>query len=161
MAGIYALDGALLLFGRFAPGYGLGPIEVGRDGVAIAIYFNFERFVAAILRVSQAFANDRVAHPFHKLAVHGVCHFRLVHPESVHGDFARRRHDAPEGIVVFDTRFEVTAFDFHHAEGGRFVVCRRALARHFAAVLHGAAISHARSQHCDAECRSGEAEGTG
>ena len=66
-----------------------------------------------------------------------------------------------EGIVVFNAHLEVSAFDFHHAEGGRFVVCRRALARHFAAVLHGAAISHARSQHCEAEGRSGEAEGTG
>ena len=150
---IDAVDGTLLVFRRLAPGNGLRPVEVGLHRLAVAVNLNFVGFVAAVRGVGEAFADDAVAYPLHKLAVHGVGHFRLVHPETIHGDFLRRRCRTPKRIGLFEAHFEETALYFHHTVGGGLCKRCRPAARHLAAVLHGPAVAHAGSEQQAAGCR--------
>ena len=144
MVGIYTLQGTLLVFRRLAPGDGLGPVQVGRHGVAVFVDLYLEGFVTAERGVGQAFADDAVAHPFHKLPVHGVRHLCLVHPETVDADFLFGNDGPPQGIVVVDADFQESALHFYHSEGYGLHHRRRALSRHLTAVRHGMAAAHTR-----------------
>ena len=76
---VKAFKGSLLILVRLT-GQRLAPVEVRSDGVAVLIFRNHIGFIAAIRRVGQASAQDRVAHVVHKLAIHRVRHLVFVHP---------------------------------------------------------------------------------
>ena len=154
---VHTVEGALLVFGGFAPGQWFVPVEMRLDGVAKLVDFDFVGLISAVRRVGEALAQDAVAHPFHKLAVHRVGHFGLVHPEAIDRDVALRKREPPEAVVLRKAHFEVAAFDFDHAVGSGFEGYRRALACHFATVAHGrVAPAEARCQREQQQCQGGE-----
>ena len=134
-----ALDGALLVFVGLLPGYRFCPVKAWRDGVAVFVNLNFKRLVAAIGGVGQTLADDAVAHPVDELAIHGVGHFRLIHPEAVDTDVAFGNDRTPQGVVFTNTRTQKSTLHLHHAEGHGFADGGTAYAGHLAAVLHGTA----------------------
>ena len=134
---IHTVEGALLIFRGFAPRQGLVPVEMRLDGVAKLVDLNFIGLIAAVRRVGQSFAQDTIAHPLHKLSVHRVGHFGLIHPETIHRDVTLRKRQPPKTVVLGQSHFEIAAFDFNHAVGRGFEGHRRALSRHFATVAHG------------------------
>ena len=142
---IDALDGTLFVLVGLAPGDGLRPVEVGRDGFAVLVLLDLEVLVATICRVGEAFADDGVAHIVHKLAVHGIRNLFLVHPEGIYGDSLGIEQIAPERVLALGTHFHRAALDEYHAVGLWFVPGTSAHTRDFAAL--SAHRLHAAGQH--------------
>ena len=147
MAAVHALDGALGILVGIFPGNGLRPVQIGRHRITVSVFRNFVRIVTTIGRVGQTLADDGVTHPIYKLAVHGVGHFVLVHPEPVHRNFLLRCHGAPEGVLLVEAHTEEATLHLYHAIRSRLNKGRSALARHFAAVLHGGVGAQARAKY--------------
>ena len=81
---VHALDGYFLILGGLAPGDGLLPVQVGRDGLAVLVLLNLVGLVATVGGIGKTFADDGVTHPIDKLFVLGIGDFRVVHPERFH-----------------------------------------------------------------------------
>ena len=96
---IDALDGSLFIFVGFLPGYGLAPVEMWSDGIALLVLFYLVSLIATIGRIGQTFANDTVAHPIDKLSVLGIAHLLFVHPEAIHTDIPHGKFRTPQGII--------------------------------------------------------------
>ncbi len=149
---VEALDGALLVLVGVAPGYGLGPVEVGCHGVALAVFLDFILLVASVGGVGETLADDGVAHPEHKLLVFGVGDFGLVHPESVDRHAALVGLEIPERVVLGGAHLDRAAAHEHHAVGGRFgprgAPHAGDFSSHGVAAACGAAHGHAHKEEC-------------
>ena len=95
MGHIHALDGTLLILVCLLPRDSLAPVEMRSHRVALLVLLYLVTLVTAIGRISQALADDAVAHPVDKLTILGVAHLVLIHPEAIHTDIPHREFCAP------------------------------------------------------------------
>ena len=141
VGGVEAVDGALLILVGFAPREGFVPVEMRLHRIAIAVGFNLVGFIAPEGRVGQALAEDTVAHPFHKLPIHRVGHFGLVHPKAIDRNLTIGHNGAPKRVLLAKTHFQKTAFHFDHTIRRRFHGRSRATSHHLTSIAHGSPAS--------------------
>ncbi len=82
------------------------PVQMRGYRFAVFVFGNLKQVVAAIRRIGQAFADNGIAHPIHKLTVFGICHLCLVHPESIERDTFCFRINSPQGILISGSHLE-------------------------------------------------------
>ena len=104
--GIDAFDCPDLVFIGTFPGNRTAPIQMRGNRFAVSIFGNLKQVIAAISRVGQTLADNGIAHPIHELAVFGIRHLCLVHPESIERDAFRFRIDPPQGILICGSHLE-------------------------------------------------------
>ena len=129
---VEALYGTLLVLVGLA-GQRLLPVEVRCHGVAVLVFRDHIRLVAAIRRVGQTRTEDAVAHPHHELLILRVGHLRLVHPEAVNRDVLHRCLLTPERVGLFCSHTQIATLHQGHAERSRLGKSSAAHTSHFTA----------------------------
>ena len=80
MTVVQALNGSLLVLVGLLPWNGLAPVQMRSHGFAVFVLGN-QSLITSVSGIGQTHTDDRVAYPLHKLAVLGVGHLLLIHPE--------------------------------------------------------------------------------
>ena len=98
----------------------------------VALFVSLHRTIR-LIDLSQTLPQDGVTHIVHKLAVFGIRHLSLVHPETVYRDIPYRRLTSPQTILGFHTHLQVTTLDERHAIGRRLIKSPASSASHLTA----------------------------
>ena len=114
MHGIEALYGTLLLLIGFL-GQCFLPVQMRFHRITLLVFLYLIGFVASIGGVGKAFAQDRVAHIEHKLAILRIGYLGFVHPESFHRDVSHGRFPAPQTVLFLNTHPQMSTLDKGHS----------------------------------------------